>query len=212
MKLNHITAVALALCIAAGGAFAAEPKKGQIKKCQDAQGRWHYGDTAADECSKSKITEINRRGLEVREIDAPLTPEQLKAKEAQQLEQERETKRKEEQARRDKILLGTYASEQDLVQTRDRKLSEVDVQIKASQDTLAALRAARARYAKQAAAESAGGRKPSTKTAEGLARTDDQIAKQEQFIQAKQKDQDALRTQFATDLARFREMKNPSRR
>lgn len=212
MKLNHITAAVLASCIAASGAFAADPDRGQIKKCQDAKGRWHYGDTAAKECAEARITEINKRGIEVREIAAPPTPEQMKEFEQKKLEKEREIARKEANARRDKILLSTYGTEQDLVDTRDRKVAELGAQVQASQDTLAALQAARARYQKQAASEARGGGKPSAKTAEGLARTDAQIAKQQQFIQAKQQDRDALRNQFDADLARFRELKNPSRR
>jgi hypothetical protein len=44
-----------------------------IKKCKDATGRWHYGDTAAEECAKSKITEMSDEGTTKQVIAAPPT-------------------------------------------------------------------------------------------------------------------------------------------
>ncbi len=210
MKPKHITALAAlaaALCLAwQGAALAADT--GKIKKCQDAQGRWHYGDRADEECAQSRITEINQRGIPVREIAAPLTPEQIREREQQKQGQQEEQKRAEEQARRDRVLLATYGSEDDITQTRDRKIAEIDVQIRASEDTLKALHAALARYQQQAATEGRGGGKPAAATAAGITKTEGQIAKQEVFIKGKHDEQDAIRRRFEADLARFRQLTN----
>ncbi|HJW80631.1 MAG TPA: hypothetical protein VJ396_00170, partial [Acidiferrobacterales bacterium] len=62
-------------------ASAADDKKGgRIKKCQDAAGKWHYGDSADEDCARSKVIELDTRGIQRKEIAAPLTEAELKAR------------------------------------------------------------------------------------------------------------------------------------
>ena len=64
MSLSHVTLVLLLLgFVLPLSATAAEPKGKLIKKCQDAAGKWHYGDNADVACAKSKITEISPEGI-----------------------------------------------------------------------------------------------------------------------------------------------------
>src|SRR4051794_22505527 len=76
----------------------------KIKKCQDASGRWHYGDTAAESCNQAKVTIINAKGLRVKEIDVPPTEAQLKARERDKANVENERKRTEDQSKKDEQL------------------------------------------------------------------------------------------------------------
>lgn len=187
---------------------AADATKGKlIKKCQDAAGKWHYGDTAAEECAKSRITEISETGIKKKEIAAPPTEEEIRAREARKDELEREQKLAEEKKRRDELLLSTYGHEDDIAYTRDRKLAQLESAIKASEDTLQSLRAALARLEAQAAEESRGGRPVPELTAKSLAQTRNQIITHEAAVQAKRKEQEAVRQQAASDLARYREIK-----
>ncbi len=188
--------------------FAADPpaNKGKIKKCQDAAGRWHYGDTADEQCSQSKVIEINKRGIETKEIAAPLTEEERKARELEQAEQEKEAQLAAERKRQDKILLGTYASEADITTMRDRKLAEIDVQIRGSQGTLKTQQDALARL--QAKTKAEGGGKPaSEQTLASVAKTEAAIAKQQAFIQTKQPEQETVKQKFQADLERYRQLK-----
>jgi len=50
-----------------------------IKKCKDADGKWHYGDIAVRACQQSKITTLNKRGFVKDEKSAPKTDDELKA-------------------------------------------------------------------------------------------------------------------------------------
>src|SRR5512139_2495203 len=142
MARHAITVSALVLALlAAGPALAADPKAGaRIKKCQDAQGRWHYGDEAADACAQSKVIELDTRGIKRKEIDAPLTEAELKARAGELEEAEKAKKLAAQQKRRDDQLLATYAVEDDLILSRDRKLADIDTQVKSSEATLASLR------------------------------------------------------------------------
>ena len=144
----------------------------------------------------------------MKEIAAPLTAEQLKEREQDRQEKEQEQRRTEDRARRDKQLLATYGHEDDITQTRDRKLAEIDAQVRASSETLTALRAALTRYLAQASEESRATGRTSAQTTINLAKTQGQIAKQEAFIQSKAPEKESARQQYQADLERFREIKS----
>lgn len=176
-----------------------------IKKCKDATGQWHYGDTAAAECAQSKITVMTDEGTTKKVIAAPPTAQELKEREARQDVEEAEHKKAEEQARKDALLLSTYGAEGDIIYIRDRKIAQVETTIKASEETLKSLRAALGRMEAQAADESKSGGDKST--AKNIEQTKAQIARHEGVIAEKHQEQEALRKQYAEELQRYREIK-----
>lgn len=185
-------------------ALAATESKGPtIKKCQDAAGRWHYGDSASEACAQSKISVMNQQGLTKKEIAAPLSQADLKRRE----EQEEEEQKAKEQAKQDELLLATYANEADITYIRDRKLAQVESAIRASLDTLNPLRATLGRLEAQAAAEQkAGG--VSEQTTKALEQTRQQIAKHESVIAQKRQEQEQIRQRADNELARYRALKS----
>lgn len=199
MPLKPLTAICAAMLSAA--AWGAGP---QIQKCQDASGKWHYGDTAAVSCAASKITVIDERGIAKREIAAPPSESDIRARD----EAEQKRVKAKEQAKQDELLLSTYAHEADIVYVRDRKLAQIEASIRASLDTLVSLRAALARTQAQAADEQKSG-KPSEQTAKALEQTQAQVNKHEAVVEAKKKEQQAMRERAEMDLARYRQLKSP---
>jgi len=211
MARHAITVSALVLALlAAGPALAADAKGARIKKCQDAQGRWHYGDEAADACAQSKVIELDTRGIKRNVIDAPLTEAELKARAAGLEEAEKAKKLAEQQKRRDDQLLATYAVEDDLILSRDRKLADIDTQIKSSESTLASLQKSLDRIRAQAADEQRGGKPVSEQTAKTIAANEAQVAKHRTHIDELKKEQEQTRAQFQTDIERFRQLKGQS--
>lgn len=208
-KLTLPTLLVLSAAFALLGANAqAETSTGpKIKKCQDARGRWHYGDTADELCRQSKVVEINKQGITTKEIAAPLTAEELKQREKNKASIEAEKKLADEQARQDKLLLSTYGHEDDISFVRDRKIADTEAQIQASQTTLTALRKTQERTQKQAADEQRGGKPLSDATAKQIANTEAQIAKHEQYVAVKQKEIEAIRAQATKDMERYRLLK-----
>ncbi|GMR04070.1 MAG: hypothetical protein BMS9Abin22_605 [Gammaproteobacteria bacterium] len=202
-NLLYLFLLVLSLAWPAAGVLAGKTK---IKKCQDETGKWHYGDTAAAECSQSKIIEITDRGIKTRVIAAPPTKGELKERERRREELEKERKLAEAQARKDRLLLTTYGNEKDILYVRDRKLAQIEASRQASEETLKSLRAVLTRMEKRAAEEQKGD-KISEQTAKGLAQTKSQVAKHEAAIAAKRKEQEALRKRYAADLERYRELK-----
>jgi hypothetical protein len=208
--IRHLTILILLLVSVSATTLpaAADEKKGtRIKKCQDAAGKWHYGDSADDECARSKVIELDTRGIQRKEIAAPLTEAELKAREQNREQEEQARKLVEEQQRRDQQLLATYAIEDDIILTRDRKVSDIEAQIHASQETQTSLRTSLARLQAQAAEEQRGGKQVSPQTAKTISNNEAQIAKHEALIQKMKKDQEATRTQYQAELQRFRELK-----
>jgi len=189
-------------------AIAADDKKGpRIKKCQDAAGKWHYGDRADEECARSKVIELDARGIQRKEIAAPLTEAELKAREQNRERDEQARKQIEEQKRRDQQLLATYAIEDDIILTRDRKISDIEAQIRASQETLKSLRTSLARLQAQAAEEQRTSKQVTPQTAKTISNNEAQIAKHEAHVDKMKKDQETMRAQYQTELERFRELK-----
>ncbi|MFQ5760609.1 MAG: hypothetical protein ACE5HM_06515, partial [Acidiferrobacterales bacterium] len=181
----------------------------KIKKCKDAQGKWHYGDQAAEECERSKIIELSGEGIKTQEIRAPATEEELAARELEKAEMEAAKKREAEQAKIDRQLLATYGHEDDIIYIRDRKLVQIESTIAAATATLKPLRAALVRMEKEAAAAKEGSQAAKDLKAQVI-KTRQQIARHETAMAAKRQEQEAIRAQADADLKRYREIKRKS--
>jgi len=111
----------------------------QIYTCRDAKGQLITSDRPMPECADRAIREFGRGGTVVREIPAPLTPEE-KAKKA--VEDERAKKREAElaeQRRRDRLLLSRYESVDALEAARQRNLRLAEEAGKSANDRHALL-------------------------------------------------------------------------
>jgi hypothetical protein len=100
-----------------------------IKKCQDADGNWHYGDIAVSQCSKSKVTTLNDRGFIADEKNAPKTEEQLENESSEQAKLDAEAARiRAEEDERIRIL-SVYETEADIDRQRDNQIGSVSSNI-----------------------------------------------------------------------------------
>ena len=121
--MSRLTSILLSLFLI----LPVSAKDTTIKKCQDADGKWHYGDHAAYECElSSRVTEIDEEGQKVGEIEAPPTQEELDAKLRAQQQMSEQEEAKAVQARLDQRLLITYDSPDRILQTRDALLAALD--------------------------------------------------------------------------------------
>ncbi len=201
--------LALGLCLPVMGLHAASGTASgpTIKKCKDATGQWHYGDSAAQECAKSKITVMSDEGTTKKVIAAPPTAQELKEREARQEAEAAEQQSAAEQAKKDALLLSTYGGEDDIIYIRDRKIAQIESSVKASEETLKSLRAALARMETQAADEGKGDKAADQFTVKNIEQTRKQIARHEGVVAEKRKEQETLRKQYADEMERYREIK-----
>ncbi|MFT5572223.1 MAG: hypothetical protein ACI9FR_001145 [Cryomorphaceae bacterium] len=100
-----------------------------IKKCQDSEGKWHYGDIAERACQNSKITTLNRSGVIKDEQEAPKSAEERKAQEQAQAEKIAEKQRLKEQELERYRILSIYETEADIDRQRDNQLYSVQSNI-----------------------------------------------------------------------------------
>ncbi|NNC99094.1 MAG: hypothetical protein HKN85_02825 [Gammaproteobacteria bacterium] len=100
-----------------------------MKKCKDADGNWHYGDVAVEECEHSKITTLNDRGFITEEEPAPKTNEELRAEEEELALQEALANQKKAAAEERRRVLSIYETEADIDRQRNNQLNSVQSNI-----------------------------------------------------------------------------------
>jgi len=141
-----ILALAAGLPAAMCTAYAADTTRasGKMFKWVDEHGVTHYGQSIPPEYQDQAATEMNRRGIAVRRIDASSTPEERRALELKLERQREEQKRLAEQRRRDQALMNTYGSADEIDVARERNLA---VPIQALRNLEPRLKKAQARVA-----------------------------------------------------------------
>lgn len=177
----------------------------RLYKWVDDQGVTHYGDRIPPEYAAQEGHVINGEGIEVARVEAQKSPEQL-AREDQMRADAAQS------AARDRNLLDTYVSVQEIEHLRDQRLSLLADQIKVTstfleQDNakLNRLRNQSMRFRPYSADPKA---PPMTdQMAEDLVRLDNDIHTQEENLKEKRTAEATMKKQFANDIARFKELK-----
>lgn len=100
--------------------------------CNDANGKLTCGDMLPAACHKRPYRVLDDRGRVIKEMEAPLTPEQRALRDAEEKKKQEEAKLAAEEKRRNQALVATYPSEKDIDLARDRALADFD---KASADS-----------------------------------------------------------------------------
>jgi Domain of unknown function (DUF4124) len=171
----------------------------------DRDGVTHYGDQIPPEYAAQEHRVFNGQGIEVEHMDAQKTPEQLAADEQKRVDAEAH-------ANRDRNLLSTYVSVQEIERLRDQRLSLISDQIKLKEQFLdglngkmSKLRISSARFKPYSGDPNA---PPlSDQLAEDLVRVGSDIRTQEENLRQKRAEQAIMSKQFESDIERFKELK-----
>jgi len=127
-SLNKVAALAAALALCGAGSAAAA-----TYKWVDDQGVVHYSDKVPPEAVSNGATVLDKQGRPTKKIEPAPTPEQVKAKAAAEEQQRALAKSLEDQARKDRALMQSYTTEEEIDVARNRALSTIDTQVKAAQ-------------------------------------------------------------------------------
>ena len=122
-----------------------------IKKCQDAEGNWHYGDIAVEQCKESKITTLNNRGFIKDQDEAPLTAEQRASEAKDQAKVQKVLDQKNEVEQERQRVINVYESEADIDRQRENQLDSVQSSIAVHEDYLKSMDIRVAHYDRQLA-------------------------------------------------------------
>lgn len=191
--------VVLALSVAAPAAAA-------IKCWTNHDGVRECGNVVPPEFAQQGHETLSKQGITTDSTEAAKTLEELEAERAA-AERERQARLAEEKRRQtDRVLLDTFASEDDLVLTRDGQIAHLDSQIRLVESHIEKLQANLDKRIERAAEVERRGEQPSEEMIKNIESVRDQIAENEEFIATKRQEQQAIRERFAADIARFREL------
>ncbi|HEV8257941.1 MAG TPA: DUF4124 domain-containing protein, partial [Casimicrobiaceae bacterium] len=192
-------AVALVAAVFAGTASAAG-----TYKWTDEQGVVHYSDKAPPETPAKGATMLDKQGRQVKKIDPPLTAEQVKTKADEEERQRTLAKTKDDQARKDRALMQSYTSENEIDIARNRAISTLESQIKSAEIFSADLTRRQKDIAKQKASS---GSKPIPIEIEREATAiANELSRQAILIRQKQEELTQVTAKYDTITQRWREI------
>jgi hypothetical protein len=200
----YVAALCAALSAAAAYGATSTMTPGQTYRWTDDKGVVHYGDSVPAEYAGKEHSVLNGQGVEVGHTDRLKTPAEL-------AQQAQEAQLAHQRAQRDQTLLSTYVSTKDIEALRDERLAQIEGQLQASSTYIESLATRlgalqeRATQFKPYNSEPNARRMPD-ELAEDLVRTANEARNQRKALDAKRKEQADTRTQFESDIQRFREL------
>src|SRR6202166_4130731 len=133
MRLKNLASTVCALGLLAFAMVAAGTDTGRtVYKWVDEHGVTHYGDRIPPEYAAQEQQVINSQGVEIKRLEAQKTPEALAAEDQKRAEAE-------QNKNRDRNLLNTYASVQEIERLRDQRVTLLSDPIKVTSPFLAVL-------------------------------------------------------------------------
>lgn len=201
--------MALALAFAALASTVDAAAQTTIYTCRDRNGRTITSDRPIPECADRAMRELGPSGIVKREIAAPLTPEQRRAKEIDDRNRKLAEEAAREKRRRDAALLAAYSNEAQIEGARRRALADAEDSIKTSRSHLADLATERKALTQEAGAYKNKRVPPLVKR-----RLDDNeaaISDEEATIRMRQADVQRINQRYDDELRRFRELTDPGK-
>jgi hypothetical protein len=205
---RRVPALALALLVAATPVALAATKNASgevVYRCRDARGQSHFGQAIPEKCLDQDVEVLDSSGRVVRVIPGRRSLEQV----AQQKAAEEAAKAA---AQRDRTLLATYISVADIERLRDQRLELLEQQNRVTRQYIANLREREARLINDVQrfrpySDSPKARPLPDHLAEEIINTVNGLQVYEQELAKNTTEQERLRTEFASDIARFKELK-----
>lgn len=196
-----------------GTAYAAAPPQRSSHeaffRCKDRNGQTHYGDSMPPECAGLDTEVLNERGMQVRLIEGEATRGKRLEREAEEakVRKERDTK-----ALRDRTLIETYLTVEDIERLRDQRLDMLKAQYRLTEQNLSNLRERQGRLQAQIARFKPYSDNPNApplpeQLGAEMVNTVNGLRVYEESLATNRKEQTLLTESFASDIKRFKELK-----
>ena len=207
MRLKNVAWILCGAMLLGSTGFAAgtTPTGRKLYKWVDEQGLTHYGDSIPPEYARQEQHVINSQGVETDRLEAQRTPQQIAAEDQKKLETE-------QRQIRDKNLLTTYGSVQEIERLRDQRVTLLSDQIKVTSQFLEVLNGkikklrANAMLFKPYSTDPAAQRLPD-QLADDLVHVKTDIHTQQENLREKSSEEATTKKQFENDIGRFKELK-----
>jgi hypothetical protein len=178
-------------------------------RCKDRNGQVHYGDSMPPECAGLDTEVLNDRGMQVRLIEGEATRNARLQREAVEAKARKE---RETRALRDRTLIETYLSVEDIERLRNSRLDQLNAQYRLTEQNISSLRERQTRLEGQIARFKPYSDKPNAPPlpehlAAEMVNTVKGLRVYEESLAANRKEQAELNTSFDSDIKRFKELK-----
>ena len=201
--------------VASGAAFAAQrnrPTKSSEEayyRCKDTKGQQLFSDSMPPGCTGQDTEVLNAQGTVLRVIEGDQTRAARLSREATETT---ERKLKQERALRDRMLLETYLSVEDIERLRDQRLELLVAQHRATEQTVVNMRERQSRLETQIARFKPYSEKPNAPPlpdhlAEDMVNTVNSLHVYQESLAKNLTEQADVKASFSADIKRFKELK-----
>ena len=196
--------VVLSCLIAAALALPAHAQQGKARmyKCVDGAGKVYYSDKLNPDCGQS--SELNRQGVVMKKKEA------AKSGQPSRSEPATSAQNSGQKERRDRALLATYTTEEEIDAARDRGLAIPAQGIKAIESKLEKRNRQSTELKKQADALATQKKPLPAHLLEEVSVTQKEVSGLEAELAQRKVQSDSIRARFEADKQRFRELKSAS--
>ncbi len=206
--LPRLALFVLLASLAGTAALAQKAGEPKLYKWVDKNGQVHYGDRIPPEYAEQDRDVLNKFGVPVGREEGTETP----AEAAARREREKAERAAAEQAQRDRMLLYTYQSVDDIEMLRARRLDLIDSQIQVRRQLMNNLNDLRAKQVKQAERFRPANPDPEAPAmpenlAADMERTESDLRTQESNLDKMIRERAQVDAQFDADVRRFKELR-----
>jgi hypothetical protein len=194
-----------------GFVLAASPSFAQAQsyRCVGADGKKYYGQTIPRACIGEVVEQLNAQGMVVRRIEPRSTADEREAKAAEEKKQREEQLAQREELRRNRALLATYTSVDDIEDARIRALQGNSQAIKEVDERIAQIKARQEALAKEMGAYKD---KPAPEDLKrDVKNAEIDLEAQQGLRQAKQREAETINARYDEDRKRYLELTQPAK-
>lgn len=174
----------------------------QSFRCVGKDGKRYYGSIIPSECFGQPVEELSTQGMVVRRIDPEGTEKERRAKEAADAKKRDEDLAKREISRRNRALLATYTSEQDIEDARSRALGDNNKAIGEVEQRIAEIRKRQASLEKELEFYK-GKNEPPAKLKDDIKSAEDDLKAQRGLLEAKKREVETINARYDDDKKRY---------
>jgi hypothetical protein len=199
-----------AAALASASAVAAQKSSGEAYyRCKDAKGQPLYGDRMPFGCQGMDTEVLNAQGMVLRVIEGDQTRAARVTREAAEAK-DRQAKAQRQQ--RDRMLLETYLSVEDIERLRDQRLDMLAAQYRATEQTIVNMRERQSRLESQVARFKPYSNDPKAPPlpdhlAEEMVNTVNSLRVYQESLEKNRAEQADVKSTFGADIKRFKELK-----
>ena len=208
-KLAHITFLSSLIIALTLGSMPLHA--GKIKCWKNSDGVRECGNAVPPEYAQKGHDELNAQGVKIKHHERALNNDELAERKRIADEKKAAQLAREEQERKDMVLLNTFANEDEIVMVRNGKITSIRTEIRLTYKSLNKAKDRLRELRKKAANFERSGKPAPQQTALDIQQTQKQIDNYEQFISSKKTELNKINDQFETDMTRYKELRRPRR-